>query len=96
MEKTLEDLKFEKAWLCAVLMELRDALKNGRRLSANTKIGKEEFTVLEDIEATLDNVGAVECLAEDRARWKLEFLQWYRERGRFVFPDMKPPEGWEP
>lgn len=96
MEKTIEQLKFEKAWVCSILMQIRDELKARGKISANRKIMKSEFTILEDIEATLDNVGAVEAVEENSAKEKQERLKWYGERGRFVFPDMKPPEGWTP
>lgn len=92
MEK---DLNFNHAWVCALLTDIRDELKAKGTLKAGRKDDM-GLSLLDTIEAVLDSVGAIEVLAESRAQHKLEYLKWYQERGRFVFPDMKKPEGWKP
>lgn len=71
MEKTIEVVKFEKSWACAMLVAIRDELKKSGKITAKRKYD-EAGTWLDAIEATLDNVGAVEAMAEEMAKMKRE------------------------
>ena len=76
----LEKLKFEKAWACAILKAVRNELKKRGKVVGKAK-RYDDVTWLQEIDMTLDNIGAEKALDEQEAKRKAEYAEWWIRRG---------------